>query len=274
MTRIAIIYNSEKPKARTQARRLKVWLKKRGCAGIIVPSSTKKLGSFDFALSLGGDGTMLRASRYLAPAGIPVLGINLGTLGFLAETNPAESFAFLEKILHDGFQVESRSLLSVTVAFKHRCVTRTALNDCIIHSGDNGRVITLTASINEAFVTDYVGDGLIVSTPTGSTAYALAASGPIVHPHLSVLLLTPICPHTLAQRPMIISDKHELTVTVGKHAPRQRPVLSLDGQTNYYLHTGDRVIIKNAETPLRLIVNPNRNYFDVLRAKLKWGERG
>ena len=274
MTRVAIIYNSEKPKAGTQARRLKTWLRRHDCVGIIVPSSTKKLGAFDFALTLGGDGTMLKASRFLAPARIPVLGINLGTLGFLAETNPDEAYAFLENILKNGFHAEARPMLSVTVMFKHRSVTNTALNDCIIHSGDNGRVITLNTAVNGEFLADYVGDGLIVSTPTGSTAYSLAASGPIVHPHLSVLLLTPICPHTLAQRPMLISDKHELTITVGRHAALQKPVLSLDGQTNYHLHKGDRIIVTIAETPLQLIINPKRRDFEVLRAKLKWGERG
>jgi NAD+ kinase len=144
----------------------------------------------------------------------------------------------------------------------------------MIHSGNNGRVITVTASVNGVFLADYVGDGLIVATPTGSTAYSLAASGPIVHPHLSVFLLTPICPHTLTQRPMIIPSRHTLSLTADSAVVREKPVLSIDGQTNYLLNHGDRITVELSAFPLKLIVNPKRKYLEVLRAKLSWGVRG
>jgi NAD+ kinase len=272
MKTIGIVYNREKQKARIELERLKQWLSAKDCEPVVISSSTKKLPPMDFAITLGGDGTMLNASRFLAPAGIPVLGVNLGSLGFLAETNPDELYPFLEHILADGFQTDERMMLTVTLKAGKRTITRTALNDCIIHSGSNSRVIPLRVFINNEFLADYVGDGLIISTPTGSTAYALAASGPIVHPYLSLLVITPICPHTLAQRPMIVSIRYPLTVQV--EATRQKPVLSLDGQMNYALKAKDTITITASPTPLRLILNPNRKYFDVLRAKLKWGSRG
>jgi NAD+ kinase len=274
MKTVGIIYNTEKPKARTAAKRLKAWLEKRDCRAPIIPSSVKAVPAMDFALALGGDGTMLNASRFLAPAKIPVLGVNLGSLGFLAETNPGEVFHFLEQILADGFQTEERMMLSVTLFSRGRKTERTALNDCIIHSGNNSRVVTIHVDLNKEFLADYVGDGLIIATPTGSTAYSLAASGPIVHPRLTVLLLTPICPHTLAQRPMIIGSGHTLTLSVDTKSARQKPVLSLDGQTGFLLHASDTVVIAASPDPLSLITNPKRKYLEVLRTKLKWGERG
>jgi NAD+ kinase len=148
------------------------------------------------------------------------------------------------------------------------------INDCIIHSGNNGRVISINAQVNGEFLADYVGDGLIIATPTGSTAYSLAASGPIVHPRLSVFILTPICPHALAQRPLIISTNDPLTLQIAPAAKQEQCIISLDGQTTYSLHARDTVTVAAAAMPLKLIVNPKRKYFQVLRTKLRWGERG
>lgn len=279
MTRtVGIFCNLEKVKAKAAADKLKKWLKRKGLRSVVVPPMAKSAPDMDFAITLGGDGTMLKASRIFAPRGIPVLGVNLGTLGFLAETNPAETTAFLTRIITEGFHTEERTMLAVTVTTagrnRTRSVTRTALNECIIHSGSHGRVVSVNASLNGEFLADYVGDGLIVGTPTGSTAYSLAASGPIVHPHLNVFVITPICPHTLTQRPLIISSKH--TVTLQTRSPRnvERPVLSIDGQTSMRLGKNDIVSVTASTDPLRLIVNPERKYLEVLRAKLKWGERG
>jgi NAD+ kinase len=272
--KIGIIFNSEKPRAKAETGKLKEWLKGQGCSVTVLPSSAKKVPPLDFALCLGGDGTMLKTSKLLAPRQIPVVGINLGSLGFLAETDPGEIYSFLKKVLAGQFRVEERMMLSITITSSQRTITETALNDCTIHSGNNGRVITISANVNSEFLADYVGDGLIVATPTGSTAYSLAASGPIVHPHLSVFVLTPICPHTLAQRPLILSTNHCLTLRV--HVPNiaEKPILSLDGQTNYRISEKDTITIAEAPTPLKVIVNPKQKYFQVLRKKLKWGERG
>ena len=274
MKTVGIIYNDEKPRAVQETKNLKGWLKKRGCKAVVLPSSINKINAIDFALCLGGDGTMLRASRFLAPAKIPVLGVNLGSMGFLAETNPEECFDFVDKILVGNFKIEERMMLSVEVCRGGKKTVYTALNDCMIHSGNNGRVITVTAELNGNFLGDYVGDGLIVATPTGSTAYSLAASGPIVHPHLSVLLLTPICPHTLTQRPLIVSSSHTLCLKADSSAVREKPILSMDGQTSVFISSRDTVTITESASPLRLITNPKRKYLEVLRKKLGWGIRG
>jgi NAD+ kinase len=165
-------------------------------------------------------------------------------------------------------------MLSVSIKKGSKTIEHTALNDCIIHSGNNGRVIKVSAKIDGNFLADYVGDGLIVSTPTGSTAYSLAASGPIVHPLLSVLLLTPICPHTLTQRPMLLSTSHTLSITADSSAVREHPVLSIDGQTSIPLGFGDVITVTKSQYPLMLIVNQKRKYLEVLRSKLGWGIRG
>ena len=274
MKTVGIIYNDEKPRAIKETQKIKSWLKKRGCRAVVLPSSGKNAGKLDFAVCLGGDGTMLKASSFLAPAGVPVLGVNLGSLGFLAETNPEECCSFIDHILKEGFKTEERTMLSVGITKGSKKITHTALNDCMIHSGNNGRVITVSASVNGSFLADYVGDGLIVATPTGSTAYSLAASGPIVHPHLSVFLLTPICPHTLTQRPMIISASHTLSLTADSAVVREKPILSIDGQTSYLLNPGDKITVSLSRHPLKLIVNPKRKYLEVMRAKLGWGIRG
>lgn len=253
---------------------LKSWLEQKNCKVIALSSSEKRIPKLNFALSLGGDGTMLKTSRLLAPRGIPVLGINMGSLGFLAETDPRHSLNLLEKVLRGDYTIEERMMLEVTVTSESRTITQLALNDCIIHSGNNGRVITITTTIEKDFIGNYIGDGLIVATPTGSTAYSLAASGPIVYPRLSLFVLTPICPHTLTQRPLIISSRYPLALTVKPRSPRQKPVLSIDGQMNYVISSKDTITIAASKTPLRLITNPEQKYFQVLRAKLKWGERG
>ena len=274
MKNVGIIYNDEKPRAIRETLKIKRLLKKRGCKPVILPSSTNKTADLDFAVCLGGDGTMLKASSFLAPAGIPVLGVNLGSLGFLAETDPEESLSFIDKILREGFRTEERSMLSISILRKGKVSSYTALNDCIVHSNNNGRVITVTVKVNGDFLTDYVGDGLIIATPTGSTAYSLAASGPIIHPGLEVFLLTPICPHTLTQRPMLISTRSELTLAVDDSTTWEKPVISIDGQTTLPLSPKDSITITENPDKLKLIINPKRKYFEVLRAKLSWGKRG
>lgn len=274
MKNIAIVFNSEKKRAKDELAKMESWLKEKGCGVFVLPSTSEDVPAVDFAVTLGGDGTMLSASRLFAPAGIPILGVNLGSLGFLAETNPVEVYGFLDKIIAEGYQIEERMMLNVTIESADKKITRTALNDCIIRSTDSGRVIRINVEADGEFVADYVGDGLIVSTPTGSTAYSLAASGPIVHPSISVFVLTPICPHTLAQRPMIISAKNILSMKFTSSSSRHKSMLSLDGQTNFSISASDKVVVSAGEKPLKLITNPERKYYGILREKLKWGERG
>jgi NAD+ kinase len=274
MKTFGIIYNPYKEKAKKSLQKIKEWLEKRKCKAVAIPSTSPRMPEMDFAVTLGGDGTMLMASRTLAPKEIPVLGVNLGSLGFLAETDQKEVFSLLEGVIADKYRVEERLMLSIEFTSGKERSSHLALNDCIIHAGANGRVVRVQAMINTEFVADYIGDGLIVSTPTGSTAYSLAASGPIVHPGLPVFVMTPICPHTLTQRPLIISSSEALTLNVITKHHLDKPIISIDGQINYSVGMKDQINISLYEKPLRLISNPKRKYFQVLRRKLKWGERG
>ena len=217
---------------------------------------------------------MLKASRLLAPLGVPLIGINLGSLGFLAETNPDDAYAFLAEVLAGNYRLEERIMLSVTLHSGRKTTRQIALNDAVIHSGKTNRIVSIAARVNDEFLADYIGDGLIVATPTGSTAYSLAASGPIAHPHLKVFVMTPICPHTLTQRPLIISSEHTLKLTAASRSTREKPTLTIDGQLTFNISNRDTVTITKAEKPLLLITNPRQQYLNVLRTKLKWGERG
>lgn len=274
MKTAGIIFNPEKRRAVDEMKKFRAVLQKKKCKAVVIPSDAKKLPPLDFALALGGDGTMLKASRLLAPAGVPVLGVNMGSLGFLAETTPEEAPKVISDIISENYTLEERMMLDISITSKGATTHELALNDCTIHSGMSGRVINIKANINEDFLADYLGDGVIISTPTGSTAYALAASGPIVHPHLSLFIITPICPHTLTQRPLIVSTHHRLTFWAGIKNRKEVPLVSVDGQLNYELAKGDKVVISASGNSLKLILNPKRKYFQVLRAKLKWGERG
>lgn len=274
MKTVGIFSNIDKPEAMAEMAKLKSWFIDKNCKVLELPPNIRKIRPMDFVITLGGDGTMLKASRILAPASIPILGVNLGSLGFLAETNVEETLSFLEKILAGNFQIEERAMLSIELKYRGKTIVQNALNDCILRSGNNGRVITISVFMDNEYVGDYVGDGLIVATPTGSTAYSLAASGPIVNPNLSVFVLTPICPHTLTQRPLIMSTKHIFKLMVDSSSMKKNPVVLIDGQINYVLSNKDSVTISSSETPLKLIINPKRKYLQVLRTKLKWGERG
>ena len=274
MKRIGIIFNPGKARAQTEIKKLTGWLRARGCTAVIVTPSGKKIPKLDCALSLGGDGTMLRASRLLAPLDVPLIGINLGSLGFLAETNPDDAYGFLSEVLAGKYRMEERIMLSVTLHSGRKTTRQIALNDAVIHSGKTNRIVTIAARVNDEFLADYIGDGLIVATPTGSTAYSLAASGPIAHPPLKVFVMTPICPHTLTQRPLIISSEHTLKLTAASRSTTEKPTLTIDGQITFTVANRDHVTITKAEKPLLLITNPRQQYLNVLRTKLKWGERG
>lgn len=275
-----VFYNEVKPEAvrnmkavvaLLRARGVRVWLGKDA-------ATREKLRLADIAVALGGDGTMLRAARILAPLSIPLLGVNSGGLGFLSGTDAHEFKRDCDRILRGEFVLEERWMIAVEVwrGERRRFGPHIALNDCVIRCGDQARAISLRTRSAERFVADYFGDGLIISTPTGSTAYALAASGPIVDPSLDVLLIAPICPHTLAQRPLIVPAACPFTVTLAtRHAHEDAPrvLMSLDGQLGCALKVDDEVRISRYDKPFKLLLNPKRSYFEILRRKLKWGER-
>jgi len=224
----------------------------------------------DLVLVLGGDGTLLKAARLYGGRGAPILGVNLGGLGFLTEINLEEFYTILETILQGEFQTEARMMLSAEIIRQGlRLAPTTFLNDAVINKGALARIVDLETSIDNLFLTSYRGDGLIVSTPTGSTAYNLAAGGPILHPALQTMILTPICPFTLTNRPIIVQDNSVIDIRLGSKA---RDVwVTFDGQIGYPLEAGDLVRIKKAPVQIELIKSPFKNYFEILRTKLKWG---
>ena len=274
-----VFYNETKPEAvkmmkvvlaTLKSRNVRVWLGH-------TASVREKLRLADIAVALGGDGTMLRAARILAHHSIPLLGINSGGLGFLSGTDSSEFKQHVDAILRGKFVLEERWMISVEAYRGGKKIfgPHIALNDCVIRCGDQARAISLQTRSAERFVADYFGDGLIISTPTGSTAYALAASGPIVDPSLDVLLIAPICPHTLTQRPLIVPAASPFTVKLATRRAHEEPrvLMSLDGQLGCTLEVGDEVRIHRYEKPFKLLLNPKRSYFEILRRKLKWGER-
>jgi NAD+ kinase len=276
---VLIFRNEAKPDSSRMLALVRSLLKARGVSAVTaarVPTA-RSLRDADLAIALGGDGTMLHVAREVAPRGIPLLGVNVGTLGFLSATEAGDLKRCLNSVLAGRFAVEERSMLSAEVLRGGRRIfgPDLALNEVVIRCGEQARAITLSTRSGERFVADYFGDGLIVATPTGSTAYSLAASGPIIDPSLDVTLVAPICPHALTQRPLIVPAHLPLTIRLGKRREGEVPrvLVSLDGRPGCDLKIGDEVRVRRAETPLRLLLPPSRSFFEVLRRKLKWGQR-
>lgn len=230
----------------------------------------------DLLLVLGGDGTLLTMADRVSQSGrdIPILGVNFGHLGFLTEVNFPALFPLLESAIAGRAHVERRLTLRARVLRGGRPVAEyMALNDVVITRGSLSRIIDLEVAVGGEFVARFNADGLIIASPTGSTAYNLSAGGPIIHPGVDALVLTPIAPHTLSNRPIVIPAAAPVVVTLSAHAPDQEVVLTLDGQIGLALEAGDVVEAARHETPLRLVKSPERSYFDVLREKLKWAKR-
>ena len=222
-------------------------------------------------LVLGGDWTLLAAARVAAPLGIPILPINMGALGFLTSFKLEELYPALEETLAGHFSSSERVMLDVVLERSGAAVERqTVLNEAVIHKGELARMIELELTIDSDFVCRYRVDGLIVATPTGSTAYSLSAGGPIVHPSVESWIITPICPHTLSDRPVVIRDSSFVEVIVSPNT--DSVYLTLDGQTGIPVRPNDRLRMKRAAERLRLIQPPRKSYFEILRSKLKWGE--
>lgn len=274
-----IFRNESKPDSTRTLANVRALLKARGVRCWVADGrpNAEAMRRAEFAIALGGDGTMLRVAREVAPRGIPLLGVNIGTLGFLSGAEASELKRRLDAVLSGRFIVEERSMLTAEVLRGGRRIfgPDLALNECVIRCGEQARAITLSTRSGERFVADYFGDGLIVATPTGSTAYSLAAMGPIIDPSLDVTLVAPICPHTLTQRPLIVPAHLPLTIKLGRRRADEVPrvLVSLDGRSGCELKIGDEVRLRRAETPLRLLLPPGRTFFEVLRRKLKWGQR-
>ena len=222
---------------------------------------------------LGGDGTLLSVAREIGARAVPILGVNLGTLGFLAEFAPSEERDVLERVLRGDYATVERMRLDVRALRGGREAFRShALNDAVVARTDLSRMIDLETAADGVPVTTYHGDGLIVATPTGSTAYTLSAGGPILMPGARVFVLTPICPHALAQRPLVLPDSARLSVVV--HPRDGAAHLTVDGQLGLALEEGDRIEIAASAHPAHFVASPYRSRFDVLRTKLGWGAAG
>jgi NAD+ kinase len=278
--RIAIAVKQRDKEAVAVAEELAEWLKRRSVeveleAPVLrsrgVEEDTSDSAQVpDVILVLGGDGTLLSVARNVAGR-VPLLGVNLGSLGFLTEINRAELYPSLVEILAGRYSLERRSLLNVELCRASGSrQTYTVLNDVVVNKSALARIIRMTVKIDGRLVALYRADGLIVATPTGSTAYNLSAGGPIVHPSLPVAVLTPICPHTLTMRPIVIPEQSRLEITLD--TPREEVYLTLDGQEGATMGFRDTVSVEVAKDAVQLVQVSRRTFYDALRTKLRWGE--
>ena len=263
---------------------LEKWLVQRGLEVLVDPEAGRFAGSrgmlrgdlarqADLVVVLGGDGTLLAVARAIGTRDVPILGVNLGTLGFLAETAREGLLPALDRVLAGAFQIEERMRFDVAVIRDGEPLgSYLALNDAVLSNTALSRMVHLATTADGAEVTTYRADGLIVATPTGSTAYSLSAGGPLLHPTLEAILLTPISPHSLTQRPLVLPETCVVEVRV-QDARGGQVQLTVDGQVGRALEVGDCVRVSRSAHPARLLVPPDRNRFEVMRAKLRWGER-
>ncbi len=286
MNRIGIIAKKNKPEAVAIARHLVEWLRPKKIEVYIEEEIGKLLSptlwkpiqreaiptDVGMIIVLGGDGTLLSVARQVWNKNIPILGVNLGGLGFLTEITLDELYPVLEKVLQDDFKINERDVLNAEVIRRgERIAEFVVLNDAVINKGALARIIDLETTINGEYLSTFRSDGLIISTPTGSTAYNLSAGGPIVFPSLHTIIITPICPHTLTIRPIIIPDHVRIRALLKSR--NEEVTLTLDGQQGFTLEFEDVVEVRKAEGRILLIKSPYRRYFELLREKLKWGER-
>jgi NAD+ kinase len=288
--RIGIAVKPQLVEARPTLAELSTWLRERGVDAVWTTEAAKLVdggerrvadgaelaAQVDLALVLGGDGTLLSMAKAIAESGrdVPILAVNFGSLGFLTEITRPEIFQSLDAVLNDRATHDLRLMLRATAARKGgAAVSHMALNDIVFTRTALSRMIELSVSVGDQFVTAVKADGLIVATPTGSTAYNLAAGGPIVHPSMDALVLTPIAPHMLTNRPIVIPTEREVRVRSTSSNSGDEVYVTVDGQTGFGLQEGDEVAIAKSDRPLRLIRSTTRSYFEVLRQKLKWNER-
>jgi NAD+ kinase len=265
--------------------KLVAWLEARGlkvlcdqetssCLDTSAPAEPREQlsAAVDLIIVLGGDGTLLATARSLGDHPVPVLPVNLGGLGFLTSVKTAELFTILEEALEGRSRISERTMLRAEILRAGKvAANHVALNDAVLNKGALARIIDLDLYVDHDFVCSYKADGLILSTPTGSTAYSLAAGGPIVYPKLDAFVITPICPHTLTNRPLVIpADSH---IEIAFKASEETVYLTLDGQVGVQLEANDRVAVTRARHSLHLVRPARHAYFEILRTKLKWNER-
>jgi NAD+ kinase len=275
MKKIGLIYNATRSSNLDFAKKIGEYLSGKGITTCIyktgVPDSDLVHLSehLDFALILGGDGTLLGTSRVLAPKNIPMFGVNTGHLGFLTEGRPGNVHELLDKVLAGEYRVEERAMLEAQISSSDKCMI--ALNDIVIYRAVDKRMLHLTLSVNERPVADYHSDGLIISTPTGSTAYAMAAGGAVMDPEVRGIEIVPMCAHSLTNRPHIVSDTKELTITFNR--AHQGTILQMDGQENYPIKAHESVKVKKSKVNAKLIrlLGEESDFYWTIRQKFHWG---
>lgn len=286
--RIGIVLKPHQPDALRTICELVKWLDERGITLVGGPEIERQrieeqtgcsvsevarddiAANVDLILVLGGDGTMISTARMLGDREVPVMGVNYGGLGYLAEFRIEELYSGLESVLSGNFRLDKRVMLDVELRRQDAVLTRNrVLNDVVINKSALARIIEIEAHLNHHFVNGFRADGLIISTPTGSTAYNLSAGGPVVFPSMNAVVITPICPFTLSNRPIVVPDDATIELLLKTH--QEEVTLTLDGQVGFALNVEDRIVIRKSNVTFNLVQPSNRNYFDVLRDKLRWG---
>lgn len=284
MQRVAIYAKKNNLLASTFAADVMQWLRQRGLEVLLEEDLARSLsidrdyidsdlpGLADLIVILGGDGTLISVARHLGPQEKPILAVNLGSLGFLTEITRDETFSTLERVLGGDYELSLRMKLDCLVLRAGIEVGHySVLNDVVINKGALARIIDMEATVNGQYLTTFKADGLIVATPTGSTAYNLAAGGPIIDPQVDSLVITPICPHTLTNRPLLVPG--DAVIRLHVTFDDQMVHLTADGQVGMQLQLGDIIELQQSSVRTMLIKSPTKDYFEVLRAKLRWGER-
>jgi NAD+ kinase len=284
MQRIGIYAKRNHPAAVKVAGELSAWLQERGIAVFLEKPLAEAMGVgpgylgsdlpalVELIVVLGGDGTLISVARQVGALRIPILGVNLGSLGFLTEVTLDELYPTLERVLRGDFAVSNRMMLKAVVRRGGQEIGQyRVLNDVVINKGALARIIDMEVWVDDAYLTTFKADGLIIATPTGSTAYNLAAGGPIIYPGLHCLVISPICPHMLTNRPIIVADESVIRIEV--KFQDEDVAFTADGQVGMPLQGGDVVELRKSKSITRLIKSPSKDYFEVLRAKLRWGER-
>lgn len=284
MKNVAIFAKVHDPRCQDVADELVGWLRERGCNPLVEAHLARHLstetgvergdipGRADLVVVLGGDGTLISVARLMGDLEVPILAVNLGSLGFLTEITLDELYSSLERVLKGEFSVSERMMLRCRLLRNGAEIgSHVVLNDVVVNKGALARIIDLEAFVDDNYLTTFKSDGLIISSPTGSTGYSLSANGPIVHPAVNCILITPICSHTLTNRPVVVSRDSKIRATL--ISKDEDVYLTLDGQVGVELRSGDVLEVWRAEHRTRLIMSGSRDFFEVLRMKLKWGER-
>jgi NAD+ kinase len=282
MTRFGIVANRKRPGADQVIRRVMDWVERNGHDCFVserlqdlagsqqrIVAKTDLATSCDYVISMGGDGTLLSAARAIGAAGVPIVGINLGALGFLTQVFADEAESCLEAIVAGKHTIQRRMILRATVSGREEPNGWFALNDVVVDRGSVARLIQLDLYVNDEFICTYRADGLIISTPTGSTAYNAAVGGPILDPNLEAIVASPIAPQSLAARPLLFHGKDHIRITISSE--KHPAVMTIDGQVSVEVSNKDDVLIQRASHFTNLITFPHNSFYEILRNKLHWG---